>query len=74
MSTGAVLVIITLASFGNLPPDNEGFAKRALQAPTATVRQFLTLSDCQREADRWLDDLEEVPLPGRTVRVFCVTP
>ena len=72
MSTGAVLVIVVLTALQ--PFTTDGFAARRLSGPTATVQQFSTLEACEDTAERWREDLEDHPLPGRTVRVFCVTP
>ena len=77
---GAVLVIVVvvvlavLAARQPLGPGSEGFARRQLNAPTATARQFLTLEQCEAVAANYENDLDDKPLKSRTVRVFCVVP
>lgn len=71
---GAVLVIVVLAALQPIGPDFEGFFSRSLSTPTATVRWITTLAACEDAAERYREDLEDRPLPGRTVKVFCVTP
>jgi len=71
--TGAVLLIVVLAAF-QPATTTDGFARRTLEKPTVTAIQHPTLAGCEFNAQRWLDDIEEFPLPGRTVRVFCVVP
>ena len=70
---GAVLVVVVLTALQPFTTEG-GFAARRLGAPTATAQQFTSLAACEDAAERWREDLENRPLPGRTVKVFCVTP
>ena len=71
---GAVLVIVVLAALQPLGPAPDGYIHRTLDAPTARVTQYQSLAACEGAAELLEDGVEENPLKGRTVRVFCVVP